>query len=137
MKYFAMIDGRQVGPFELDDVVREGIRPDTYVWCKGMADWEQAQDVPDICRYFRQRLSGSLPSLRKPSAGTLSDSIMEQEELIRQFPPSLQGFVRRSGVKLTKDSLPQPDRHRYSRTLPVILYIICLLLILLGFLISR
>lgn len=56
MKYFAMIDGRQTGPLELDQMVEAGVRPDTYVWCKGMADWVQAREVADICRFFRQRL---------------------------------------------------------------------------------
>ena len=62
MKYFAMIGGHRYGPMELDEMVREGVRPGTYVWCKGMEDWVKAEEVPDICRYFRQRLSGTLPS---------------------------------------------------------------------------
>lgn len=54
--YFAMIDGERQGPFTLDALVDAGIGPDTYVWTKGMDDWEQAGDVADICRYFRQRI---------------------------------------------------------------------------------
>lgn len=56
MKYFAMIDGERKGPFELDQLADAGVRPSTYVWCKGMADWEKAEDVADICRMFRGRL---------------------------------------------------------------------------------
>ncbi len=50
--YFAMIDGERRGPFRLDQLRDAGVGPDTYVWSKGMADWEQAADVADICRYF-------------------------------------------------------------------------------------
>lgn len=57
MKYYAMVDDRQVGPYTLDELMEAGIGPDTYVWCKGMADWERADDNADICRYYRQRLS--------------------------------------------------------------------------------
>ena len=57
MRYFAMIDGERRGPFELDRLAEAGVGPDTYVWCKGMADWQKAEDVADICRYFRQHLS--------------------------------------------------------------------------------
>ncbi len=53
-----MIDGCQRGPFELAELAAAGVRPGTYVWCKGMADWKKAEDVADICRYFRQRLAG-------------------------------------------------------------------------------
>lgn len=53
MTYYAMISGRQQGPFTLDQLVEIGISPDTYVWCKGMADWQPADEVADICRAFR------------------------------------------------------------------------------------
>ncbi|MDE6143194.1 MAG: DUF4339 domain-containing protein, partial [Muribaculaceae bacterium] len=35
MKYFAIIDGEQKGPFELEELADAGVRPSTYVWCKG------------------------------------------------------------------------------------------------------
>lgn len=51
-----MIDGERRGPYELDELAEAGVRPSTYVWCKGMTDWEKAEDVADICRMFRGRL---------------------------------------------------------------------------------
>lgn len=57
MKYYAIIDGEQSGPYTLDELADKGIGPDTYVWSKGMSDWERADEVADICRYYRQRLS--------------------------------------------------------------------------------
>lgn len=56
MKYFAIIDGEQRGPLELYQLAEAGVRPSTYVWCKGMDDWEKAEDVADICRLYRNRL---------------------------------------------------------------------------------
>lgn len=57
MRYFAMIDDERRGPFDLEQLPLEGVTPDTYVWCKGMDDWQKAEDVADICRFFRRRLS--------------------------------------------------------------------------------
>lgn len=57
-KYFARIDGEQRGPFTLEELPGAGVTPDTYVWCKGMEDWEKACHEAEICRYFRQRLAG-------------------------------------------------------------------------------
>ncbi len=139
MKYFAMIEGRQYGPMTLDEMVREGVRPDTYVWCKGMDDWTLAEDVPDICRYFRQRLSGTLPSQRQ--SGTADQMQLkiadeeEQERLLNQLPPMARGYVRKSGIKLTKESIPDPSKvKQFHWALPILLYIICLIVILIGFL---
>lgn len=56
MRYFAMIDGERRGPFTLEELADAGVRPDTFVWCKGMDDWQQARFDADICRMFRQRI---------------------------------------------------------------------------------
>ncbi len=133
-----MIDGHQYGPMELDEMVKEGVRPDTYVWCKGMDDWTLASDVPDICRYFRQRLSGTLPSQKQygptdPMQLKASDE-EEQERLLNQLPPIARGMVRKSGIKLTKENFPDPNQQNFPKALPIILYVLCLILILIGFL---
>ena len=138
MKYFAMIGGHQYGPMELDEMVREGVRPDTYVWCKGMTDWIQASEVPDICRYFRQRLSGTLPSQKAvaPDETRMNSAEEdEQERLLSQLPPMARDYVRKSGIRLTKENFPDLEHPRLPKALPVILYIICLIVILIGFLI--
>ena len=141
MKYFAMIDGRQYGPMELDEMVKEGVRPDTYVWCKGMDDWAYASDVPDICRYFRQRLSGTLP-IKDNYGFNDADRLRaiddeEQERLLNQLPPMARGFVRKSGIKLTKENFPDPENRHFPKALPIILYIISLIMIIIGFLIIK
>lgn len=133
-----MVGDRRVGPFGLDEFVREGIMPDTYVWCKQMADWAPARDVPDVCRYFRQRLSGSLPeqmdAARNAETQRMAALEAEQEELLRQLPPMARGYVRQSGVKLHKNDMQ--EQRQYPKALPIILYILCLLMILFGFLIK-
>ncbi len=75
MKYYAIIDGEQSGPYTLEELVDKGIGPDTYVWSKGMSDWERADEVADICRHYRQRLSRLqhpaplLPSIQTDPSG--------------------------------------------------------------------
>ncbi|MDE5998156.1 MAG: DUF4339 domain-containing protein [Muribaculaceae bacterium] len=141
MKYFAMIDGLQYGPMELDDMVKEGVRPDTYVWCKGMDDWMPAAEVPDICRYFRQRLSGTLPSQKYlgsyDSAQLRAIDEEEQEQLLNRLPPMARGIVRKSGIKLTKDNFPDPENTHFPKALPIILYLLSLIMIIIGFLILK
>lgn len=71
-KYFAIIDGERRGPFKLSRLAEAGVRPATYVWCKGMPDWEKAEDVPDVCRMFRNRIFDlmhpkSVDALAQPS----------------------------------------------------------------------
>lgn len=56
MKYFVMINGEQQGPYDLEQLPEVGVRPSTYVWCKGKDNWEKAEDDADVCRLFRNRL---------------------------------------------------------------------------------
>lgn len=56
MKYFAIIDDKQVGPFTPEEMPAAGVRPSTYVWCKTMSDWRQAREVADICRFYRNHI---------------------------------------------------------------------------------
>lgn len=60
-KYFVIIDDIREGPYSLDELTGIGLRPTSYVWTKSMDDWQQAKDVPEICRLFRQYLGGVLP----------------------------------------------------------------------------
>ena len=55
-QYFAFIDGEQRGPFPLDRLTEAGLRPSTYVWCKGMADWQRADSVDEIRSLFRRHI---------------------------------------------------------------------------------
>ena len=55
-KYYAMIDGEQKGPFSLEELPGAGVRPSTYIWTKGMDDWQKAEDNADVCRLFRNHL---------------------------------------------------------------------------------
>lgn len=94
MRYFAMIDGERVGPLELSQLAEAGVRPSTYVWCKDMADWEKAEDVADICRYFR----GHIHDLMHPSAPQPEpprDYAAERmEEMMEQVPPRFRPYIK-------------------------------------------
>lgn len=96
MKYFAIIEGKQKGPFELNQLAEEGVRPNTYVWCKGMADWEKAEDVADICRMFRNRLYDLMhptPAIAEKNLSDNQDSLKEKEDYGTP-PPSPTRFDR-------------------------------------------
>lgn len=53
-----MIKGEQKGPLTLEQLPEAGVTPSTYVWHKGMDDWQKAGELPDICRFYRMRLAG-------------------------------------------------------------------------------
>lgn len=76
MKYFVIIDDKQCGPFTPEEMPSVGVRPSTYVWCKGMEDWKEAREVAEICRIYRNRLfdlqhpNPTLSAVENPSSNT-------------------------------------------------------------------
>lgn len=90
MKYFAIIDDVQCGPFLLEELADNGVGPDTYVWCKGMDDWKQAREVADICRFFRNRIFDKMHS-KSLSVEKSQDCEVESQEIqsvggVSRFP---------------------------------------------------
>ena len=98
MRYFALIDGERRGPYELAELSQAGVRPDTYVWCKGMADWEKAEDVADICRHFRQTIFDRMhPSPAPPPASPDTMQPPQSAEGYENVPLRFRRMVRDSG----------------------------------------
>ena len=52
--YFAVIDGKQSGPYSLTELSRliseKKIVKETYIWKPGMAQWELAENVSEVLR---------------------------------------------------------------------------------------
>lgn len=55
MKQFFYLDSdmKQHGPCSIDELRGTGITPSTKVWCAGMADWDDAGNVPELDALFR------------------------------------------------------------------------------------
>ena len=101
-----MIDGERRGPFELDRLSAEGVRPDTYVWCKGMADWDKAENVADICRYYRRRIfdlqHGGIPAVGTHEGAEAAEQADEDtggdaEDPYESVPLRYRAMVKKSG----------------------------------------
>lgn len=133
MKYFAMIDGQRRGPYSLRELVDVGVRPDTYVWCKGMVDWQRARYVADICRFFRNRLAGinteetesQLPSEPKPSQFPPDEK--PEPENLDSVPLSFRNMVRKSGSEIGKPLETKEDISVPPPSLMVYAVIVCIL----------
>lgn len=106
--YYAMLGETQVGPMTLDQLAALGVRPDTYIWCKGMDDWGRADANGDICRYFRQRLSRLRhPVVTGPSEPESPQPItVTQEEDYSAVPPRFRYYVSKAG-----GPAPDPVEH--------------------------
>lgn len=123
-----MIDGTRKGPYTLEELAEAGVTPSTYVWSKGMKDWEKAEEVADICRFFRQRIAAlqhpgtivmpgqeETPAPQpevKPEDG-LTD---EERKRLEEIPQAFRGFVYKSGQIPTQPPRNSIDINREPRS---------------------
>lgn len=48
MKYYIVINRQAQGPFDHHELLTNGLTPTSLVWCEGMTDWQQAQNVEEL-----------------------------------------------------------------------------------------
>lgn len=117
-KFYAFIDGEQKGPYRLEELAGAGVRPSTYVWTKGMPDWQKAEEVPEICRLFRQHLAHRMhpETVESPTVISPQGDTTAQGQPYGP-PPGDENNVRkdaprsRFGIPLPETE-PEPDYNR-------------------------
>ncbi len=51
-KWYLYKDNQQTGPFSADDLLTQGVTPQTYIWCAGMDGWKTALEVAELRHLF-------------------------------------------------------------------------------------
>ena len=51
-QYFLGKNNQRLGPFPLEQLLANGLTPDTLVWCEGMPGWQKANEVPEVAALF-------------------------------------------------------------------------------------
>lgn len=135
MRYFAMIDGERRGPFTLEELHSAGVTPDTYVWCKGMEDWEKAEDVADICRFYRQRIFNLMhPSAApEPEQNTTDNPGEDDEDPYMNFPLRFRNYARQAGADPEINEQEPDYNHRPTSLIPLSVTLLLLCCPLTGF----
>lgn len=51
-KYYVIENGAQQGPYDIEQLRKMEITPDTFVWSSSMTDWKRAGDVAELTTLF-------------------------------------------------------------------------------------
>lgn len=55
--YIVVIEGKPQGPFSLTEMESMNLREDTFVKGKGMSDYKEAHEIPELCELFGFKLT--------------------------------------------------------------------------------
>ena len=92
MEFHLIRNGKQEGPFSVEELSQQGITPESEVWAPGMADWQQAGDVPELTAVLqRAEFEASQQAARaaenQPTMGQPYDPAPPQTQVPPQVPP--------------------------------------------------
>lgn len=68
-QYYLAVNGQQVGPLDVNQLISSGMTPNSMVWTEGMANWTQASSVPELAHLFAAPASPAYPPAPAPAPG--------------------------------------------------------------------
>lgn len=82
MKYWIVINNKQAGPFELEQLRGLPVLPNTPVWHEGLPQWIPAAQVPEIVALFRPAQTNAPESetTSKSTESEISDNADTQQD---------------------------------------------------------
>ena len=92
MEFHLIRNGKQEGPFTVEELSQQGISPESEVWAPGMADWQQAGDVPELTAVLqRAEFEASQQAARaaenQATMGQPYDPVVPPAQAPPQVPP--------------------------------------------------
>lgn len=102
-EWFAMVKGKQAGPFDprgIAELVRSGdVSVKSYLWRKGMAEWKRGADIPELAMVF----AGGSPAAAAPEPAPAPRTSKRAAP-----PPAVEAVPSASPVELPFDTEPEP-----------------------------
>lgn len=65
--YYIHVDGSHKGPFTIEQLITERIRPETMVWRAGLSGWIQASNLPEIAAAVERAMESELNGINNES----------------------------------------------------------------------
>ena len=92
MEFHLIKNGKQEGPFSIEELSQQGITPESEVWAPGMTDWQQAGDVPELTAVLqRAEFEAAQQAARiaenQPQTGQPYEPPMAPSQAPPQVPP--------------------------------------------------
>ena len=51
-QWYITRDGQNIGPFAMNQLLANGLTPQSYVWRNGLSGWQQANTIPELASLF-------------------------------------------------------------------------------------
>lgn len=91
-QYYLAVNGQQLGPFEVNQLIPNGMTRETMVWTQGMPTWVQADSVPELASLFVAPAAPVYPPTPGPAPGPGYGGYQQQGAYGAYQQPNASGF---------------------------------------------
>ncbi len=89
MKYYIANNGQQFGPFDVKDLLANGLNQSSLVWCEGMVNWMPATQVPEVSQLFNQ-VPPAVPPTQPQQQPYQPQGYQQQQQYQQGYQPQYQ-----------------------------------------------
>lgn len=101
-QYYIGKNNQQTGPFEVNQLLANGLTPDTLVWCSGMQGWDKAKNVAELAGLFVAKQ----PQYQQPVYGYQQPAYGYQQPVGGGGRQRVDMFLMSNGENLPSEKLP-------------------------------
>ena len=91
-QYYLAVNGQQLGPFELNQLIPNGMTQNTMVWTDGMPTWAPASSVPELANLFAPPAAPAYPPTPGPAPAPGYGTYQQQTAYGAYQQPAASGF---------------------------------------------
>lgn len=107
MNYWIIVNDHHDGPYTVDTLVANGLKPDDLVWTEGLADWTPAGNILELAEAMNLR--DSMVAAQAEPAAPATAEVIEIVETVAEAP-----VEQEPACNVEPDPQPQPAQEPYA-----------------------
>lgn len=111
-QYYLSVNGQQQGPFEVNQLIPNGLNSDSMVWTNGMANWMRAAEVPELAYLFASPAPAPQMAMPQPvqqARGPIVDKVK-----VDSFMMAHKDYFPADKIPMIKDRLSMLDEGAFD-----------------------
>ena len=91
-QYYLAVNGQQLGPFEVNQLIPNGMTQNSFVWTEGMPSWAPASSIPELANLFVAPAAPAYPPTPGPAPAPGYGAYQQQAAYGAYQQPAASGF---------------------------------------------
>lgn len=115
MKYYIAQNGQPTGPFEMQELLQQGLTVNSQVWNESMTGWQPAGQVPELAALFTQNVAPQMPPQPQPQEPQYAQPQYQQPAYQQPYQQPQQQYQQQQQYAYGQPQQPQQPQYAYGQ----------------------